>query len=79
MTITRTQGGIFDAALPVPAQIQDGNIQVHFDSCTSGTLTYELGSAGATGQLNLRRPFEDAANFDRCMLANMGPGLPGPL
>jgi hypothetical protein len=79
MAITRTQGGVFDAAQPVPEQIQDGNVQLHFDSCTSGTLIYDLGSAHAVGQLNLRRPFEDRANIDRCELANMGPDIPGPL
>jgi hypothetical protein len=43
MTITRTNGGIFDAVQPVPG------------------------------------PFEDTASIDRCILANMGPGIPGPL
>ncbi|HET6565482.1 MAG TPA: hypothetical protein VFG52_08725, partial [Xanthomonadales bacterium] len=79
MTITRTKGGVFDAVQPVPDQIQDGSVQLHFDSCTSGTLLYDLGSVHATGQLTLRRPFEDRANIDRCELANMGPGIPGPL
>ena len=79
MTITRTKGGVFDAIQPVPDQIQDGSVQLHFDSCTSGTLLYDLGSAHATGQLTLRRPFEDRANIVRCEMANMGPGIPGPL
>jgi hypothetical protein len=79
MTITRTEGGVFDAVQPVPAQIQDGKVQLHFDSCASGTLTYNLGSANATGQLTLRRPFEDRANIARCEEANRGPGIPGPL
>jgi hypothetical protein len=79
MTITRTSGGVFDAIQPVPAQIQDGSVQLHFDSCTSGTLNYDLGSAQSTGQLILRRPYEDRANIDRCLLANRGPGIPGPL
>lgn len=79
MTITRTAGGIFDAAQPVPAQIQDGSVEIHFDSCTSGTLDYDLGSAHATGQLQLRRPFEDRASINRCELATAGPGIPGQL
>jgi len=54
-------------------------VQLRFDSCTAGTLTYNLGSVNAAGQLNLKRPFEDPADLRRCMLANMGPGIPGPL
>lgn len=79
MIITRTNGGVFDATQPVPAQIQDGNVQLHFDSCTSGTLNYDLGTAQTTGQLILRRPFEDPATIYRCLLATAGPGIPGPL
>ncbi len=79
MTVTRTQGGVFDATQPVPQQIQDGSIQLNFSSCTEGTLAYDLGSANTVGQLILKRPFEDAANIDRCILANTGPGIPGPL
>jgi hypothetical protein len=79
MTITRTSGGVFDATQPVPAQIQDGSVQLHFDSCTSGILNYNLGTAQSTGQLILRRPYEDRATIDRCLLENMGPDIPGPL
>jgi len=79
MTITRTAGGVFDATQPVPQQIQDGSIQLNFSSCTEGTLAYDLGSANTVGQLILKRPFEDAANIDRCNLENAGPGIPGPL
>ncbi len=79
MTITRTSGGVFDATQPVPAQIQDGSVQLHFDSCIAGTLSYDLGTAQLSGQLILRRPYEDRATIDRCLLATMGPGIPGPL
>lgn len=77
LSIEWTTGGVFDAASPVPTQSVDGTINIDFDDCTSGRVTYDLGSANASGVVPIQRIAND--NVGLCEALVDGPGQPGPL
>lgn len=72
-----TSGMIFDSANPPPAVEQDGTLTLQFEDCTSGTVSYDLGAAGVSGQFPVVRLANDAQ--DLCESLYSGPGQPGPL
>ena len=77
LNITWTSGMVFDSPQPPPSNETDGTITVEFFDCLSGQVTYDLGSAGATGQFPIQRLANDA--LDLCESLLLGPGQPGPL
>ena len=59
-----TSGGLFDNPTPV-SRVEEGDITLTFDSCTSGTVDYRLTSAGLTGSIPIERIVAD--NVALCM------------
>jgi hypothetical protein len=55
LDIEVTQGGVFDAAEPEPAQDIDGTITLEFSSCNSGSVTYNIPSIGRQGIIPIER------------------------
>lgn len=50
-----TEGGVFNSAQPMVTQSGDGTIDIIFDGCNSGTINYEITSAGVSGQIPIER------------------------
>ncbi len=50
-----TKDGIFDSTEPVPSQEDYGTLDLSFDHCNSGQMTYNIPSAGITGTIPLQR------------------------
>jgi len=61
-----TSGGVFDSPDPVPVTEPDGEILLEFDSCNSGTLTYDIPSIGRQGVVPIERTTLD--NVPLCYL-----------
>lgn len=59
LEISLTSGGIFDSAEPVPVSEPGGIILLHFDSCDSGTVTYNIPSISRNGTLPIERVAQD--------------------
>lgn len=57
LTISMTEGGIFDSAVPVPTTdpANYGSITLEFADCTAGVLTYNMPSLGLNGEIPLER------------------------
>ena len=55
LAIEVTQGGVFDAAAPIPTQSQDGTITLEFSDCENGTVTYDIPSADQQGVIPIQR------------------------
>ena len=75
-------GGAFNATNPVPDQYVDGTIQLEFEDCASGQVSYNFGGGAsglppASGVIPIRRIVNDAVELCEALYA--GPGLPGPL
>jgi len=49
-----TRGGVFDSATAVNQTI-DGSLDVEFFDCDTGRVSYDLGSAGASGAIDIQR------------------------
>jgi len=77
LNITWTSGMVFDSPNPPASNESDGTITVEFSDCLSGQVTYDLGSAGVSGQFPIQRLANDA--LDLCQSLLTGPGQPGPL
>ena len=78
MEIYWTSGMIFDSANPPKeAPVQDGTMTVEFFDCSTGQVTYDLGTANVQGQVPIQRVINDAV--DLCESLYAGPGQPGPL
>ena len=82
LAIEWTAGGGFDAAYPVPEQHVDGSIQLEFNDCTSGQISYLWGGDGIasgeeSGVIPIQRNANDAVALCESLYA--GPGMPGPL
>ncbi len=50
-----TSGGVFDAGEPAPVPVKDGTMIVEFHDCNSGTITYDIPSAGLQGVIPIER------------------------
>lgn len=55
LEIEVTSGGIFDSADPAVSQEAGGSITLSFESCASGTVAYDLPSAGLSGEIPIQR------------------------
>lgn len=78
MDIYWTSGMIFDSANPPKENPdQDGTMTVEFFDCSTGQVTYDLGTANVQGQVPIQRVINDAV--DLCESLYAGPGQPGAL
>ena len=78
MGIYWTSGMIFDSPDPPrESPVQDGSMSVEFFDCSTGQVTYDLGTANVQGQVPIQRLANDAV--DLCESLYQGPGQPGPL
>jgi len=60
LTLYRTAGGVFDAAVPAPdPSVQDGAVTITWSGCNAALLTYEVTSLGRAGQIPLQRIVTD--------------------
>jgi hypothetical protein len=59
LDIEITQGGVFNAANPAPAQHLDGTVILDFSDCNSGTITYDIPSIGRQGVIPIQRISSD--------------------
>jgi len=55
LEISITRGGIFDSAEPEPTSTPGGTIQLKFDDCNSGTVSYDIPSISQMGELPIER------------------------
>ena len=55
LTLELTKGGIFDSTEPAPTQEDYGTLDLSFEHCNSGQMTYNIPSAGLTGTIPLER------------------------
>jgi len=73
----KTTGMVLDSADPPGTTVEDGSMTLTFDSCVSGQVDYDLGSANTTGSFPISRL--SAENEQVCQDSYEGAGLPGPL
>ena len=59
LTVSVTSGGIFDAPLPLPVSISDGEIIVEFSSCRAGKISYNIPSIDMQGVVPIERVAPD--------------------
>jgi hypothetical protein len=59
LDVTFTEGGVFDSGTPVPVRRQDGTITLEFSNCVSGTVSYDIPSAGRQGMVPIQRISQD--------------------
>jgi hypothetical protein len=66
LDISVTVGGVFDSAQPTPITEQDGEIMVEFNTCNSGTVSYDIPSIDRQGVVPIERIVLD--NVSTCYL-----------
>ena len=59
-----TSGGVFDSVTPVPETRPEGSILLQFESCSHGTVRYDLPSIGLSGLVPIERLAPD--NIAHC-------------
>jgi formylglycine-generating enzyme required for sulfatase activity len=61
LTISITEGGVFDAAEPPASNdgIGDGTMTIEFADCEDGLITYEIFSPGVSGEIPIQRITSD--------------------
>ena len=61
LTIFVTEGGVFDAAQPIPSSdpAGDGTITLQFADCTEGLASYEITSLDISGDIPIQRIVSD--------------------
>ena len=72
LTVYVTSGGVFDSSLPVTVTTPDGEIILEFDTCNSGTVTFDIPSINRQGVVPIERIALD--NVAQCYL--LGNPLP---
>ena len=60
-----TSGGVFNSASPTPSQQLDGTITIVFHDCNSATITFDIVSIDAMGEISVQRIALD--NVDICL------------
>jgi cyclophilin family peptidyl-prolyl cis-trans isomerase len=55
LDIVVSEGGIFDAGTPAPTRRLDGTINLEFNDCTAGTITYDIPSVDRQGVIPIER------------------------
>jgi uncharacterized membrane protein len=59
LTVYLSEGGVFDFGDPAPVSVADGTMVIEFDNCLSGTVSYEIPSAGVMGVVPIQRITHD--------------------
>lgn len=61
LTVYVSEGGVFDSANPAPVTdpVGDGTMIIEFADCTAGIVTYEITSAGLSGEIPIQRVAND--------------------
>jgi hypothetical protein len=59
LTIYLSEGGVFDSGEPPPTTVADGTMVIEFDNCLSGTVSYDIPSAGLMGVVPIQRIAHD--------------------
>ena len=61
LTVYVSEGGVFDSATPAPVTdpAGDGTMTIEFADCTAGIVTYEITSAGLSGEIPIQRVAPD--------------------
>ena len=59
LTIEITSGGVFDSVEPAVEQVNDGTLDVEFDNCEFGTISYNIPSLGLMGMVPIERIVPD--------------------
>ena len=59
LQVVITRGGVFDAGEPAPENEIDGTMTVTFESCTAGTVAYNIPSLGLMGEVPIQRIAND--------------------
>jgi len=61
LTISVTEGGVFDAAEPAASTdpAGDGTMTIEFSGCTQGLVSYEITSLGLSGEIPIQRIAND--------------------
>ena len=73
LTLFVSEGGVFNASDPAPVTDQAGvgTLTLEFADCSSGTVTYDITSAGLSGEIPIIRVADD--NIPLCeKLAGLG-------
>jgi len=71
LDVELTNGGLFNAAMPVPSQQVDGEIVLEFAGCNEAILSYHLPSVGLQGEIPIQRIALD--NVALCEAATIAP------
>ena len=66
--IELTSGGIFDSVEPEPTQEPYGTIDIIWSDCENAVLSYDISSAGVSGDIPITRIALD--NVPRCEALN---------
>ena len=74
LTIFVSVGGVFDSATPAPVTDSqgDGALTLEFSDCSNGLVSYEVTSAGLSGQIPIQRVVND--NVALCQALSAGGG-----
>jgi beta-glucanase (GH16 family) len=70
LTITSTEGGVFDSAEPAVENAAVGTMTVEFADCFDGLITYDLPSSGVSGEI----PIERIANDNTALCESLAGG-----
>ena len=77
LDITWSSGMVFDSETPAVERETDGTMTVEFFDCRTGSVSYNLGASGRSGEVPIERLLNDAVPF--CESMTQGPDKPGPL
>jgi hypothetical protein len=61
-------GGVFDASTPEPVLEPIGTMELHFEDCNSGTVTYRLPQLGEYGSIPIERLAADNSVVCKVMI-----------
>lgn len=72
MDVTVTSGGIFNETLPEPVGLPGGQLILRFEDCQTGEITFDLGEAGLTGTIPIKRTSAEAARPCETLMNHAG-------
>ena len=61
LTVSLTEGGVFDRVPPTPSTAPEGEILLSFTSCYRGMVTYQLPGQSRQGPIPIQRVVTDNA------------------
>jgi hypothetical protein len=68
LVVYSASGGVFDASLPAPVLEPIGSMEVRFDDCNTGTISYDLPGLGESGTIPIERVASDNAVVCKVMI-----------